>query len=626
MRKMLLLLLIPTLLLAFYPGKPLETKVLIIYQKAGKVESTVVPLAKVESTISSIQATGGVIVKKIHLWRIQWQPPSIRPEALYNVGGELWGPAWQVDTGHLNLPPVWQYIANHNVSINVKVAVIDTGVRDIPPLNVDVNEGIATTGLVDILNQTGYCNDTGYITFDSNTTFLNGLLLSYGATENMTLSGITFKYCLYYETVDWFNNGTNDTVIFIQAVNPTDDIVGHGTFVTSQINGIVKALGLVTGVEPKIQVIPIKADALAIVLVNTTCANLNASACISNTTWNHRILDGGFFSDPDLMIAAYYVSQLAKNDKNLKVVNMSLGGWGTKDDVETQCNYTVEVMAGAGLRVVVAAGNEGRNIDIMNSYGYYNYPANCPSAIPVSALTNAYTLASFSNYGSVIKFTAPGMRNTGIYPYPSIIGDIYAYFGIDLYRDETDGYLIAMSSGTSYASPLVAGSVALAIALGAQDPVSALANSATDLFTQGVDVYSGYGEPNLAKLAENLGYELTTTNTFTTITFMLEPKTVTVTGRPGETTMAAVGVTVNPPVLATVVVGNSTTTVEGYGTVLLSIMINNETTSTFTLTAIVGTVSATTVLQAIVKIQTALPWLPTLAVAAVAALLLRRRK
>ncbi len=637
MRKLLLLLLIPAVLLAFYPGKPLQSKVLIIYQKAGKVRSTVVPLSEASATISSIQASGGVIVKKIHLWRIQWVPPKIKPNAFYNVGGELWGPAWQVDTGHLNLPLVWQLIARKNIPINVKVAVIDTGVKDLSTLNVDTTEGVALTGLVDILNQSGYCNLTGYVTFPSNLTFVNGLLLEYGDVENMTLGNITFKFCLYNETLDWFNDGKNDTVIFLQATNPNADVVGHGTFVTSQINGLVKELALVTGVEPSIQVIPIKADTLAIVMNNINQMNITSTNTASdlirflenNVTWDQRILSGSFFADPDLILASQYVAALAQNDKNLKVVNMSLGGWGTQTDVSTLCSYTVEVMAGAGLHVVVAAGNDGVNIDTMHNYGYYNYPADCPSAIPVSALNNAYNLASFSNYGSVIKFTAPGERNTGIYPYPSMIGDVYAYYGVQLYINPTEGYLIAMSSGTSYASPLVAGSVALAIALGAQDPVNALANSATDLFTPGVDIYSGYGEPNLANLAESLGYQLLETTTMTTntmtVTFMVEPKTVTVTGRPGAEVTTYVSVSVMPSTTATVALGNYTTTIVGNGTLPLTVSVVNEGTSTYTLEATVGTVSASTVIQAIVKVQTALPWLPALAVAVVITLLRRRK-
>ncbi len=111
------------------------------------------------------------------------------------------------------------------------------------------------------------------------------------------------------------------------------------------------------------------------------------------------------------------------------VVNMSLGG-----DASLAMNAAVASLTSANIPVVVAAGNDNEDA------GSYS-PASEPTAITVGSSSSADTRSYFSNYGPVVDVFAPG-------------SDITAAW----YTSNTAIYTM---SGTSMASPHVAGSVAL---------------------------------------------------------------------------------------------------------------------------------------------------------------------
>lgn len=111
------------------------------------------------------------------------------------------------------------------------------------------------------------------------------------------------------------------------------------------------------------------------------------------------------------------------------VANMSLGG-----EASTTLDDGIQNAIAAGITFVVAAGNE--NQDACNVS-----PARVPDAITVGATTSRDARASYSNWGSCLDIFAPGSSITS------------ASASSDTSR--------ATKSGTSMASPHVAGAAAL---------------------------------------------------------------------------------------------------------------------------------------------------------------------
>jgi len=113
----------------------------------------------------------------------------------------------------------------------------------------------------------------------------------------------------------------------------------------------------------------------------------------------------------------------------LRVANMSLGGVSSSA-IDTAVNSLIN----RGVTVVVAAGN--------NSADACNYsPARVPAAITVAASTSSDGFASYSNRGSCIDILAPGTSIQSAW--------------------HTSNTATNTISGTSMASPHVAGTVAL---------------------------------------------------------------------------------------------------------------------------------------------------------------------
>lgn len=154
---------------------------------------------------------------------------------------------------------------------------------------------------------------------------------------------------------------------------------------------------------------------------------------------------------------------VAQNAVKPAVANMSLGG-----GADSATDAAVARMTSAGVTVVVAAGNS--NTDACTSS-----PARAASAITVAATTSTDARASFSNYGSCVDIFAPGQNITSAW-----IGSTTATNTI---------------SGTSMASPHVAGVAALYLQGNPSASPATVASALTSDATTGV-VSGTNGSPN----------------------------------------------------------------------------------------------------------------------------------
>ena len=146
------------------------------------------------------------------------------------------------------------------------------------------------------------------------------------------------------------------------------------------------------------------------------------------------------------------------------VANMSLGG-----GVSTALDTAVNNLSNAGVTIAVAAGNS--NANACNSS-----PARAVNAITVGSTTTSDARSSFSNFGTCLDLFAPGS---------SILS---AWF--------TSNTATATLSGTSMASPHVAGVAALYKQANPSASSTTIRNAIVNNATTGVVTNAGSGSPN----------------------------------------------------------------------------------------------------------------------------------
>ena len=165
---------------------------------------------------------------------------------------------------------------------------------------------------------------------------------------------------------------------------------------------------------------------------------------------------GGFDSDIQaaMLWAAGLSSDPVANPHPAQVINLSLGSAGS---CSASYQTVLAQLTAARVTVVVAAGNTtGLAV---------NAPANCSDAIAVAGLRHAGSKVGYSSLGPQVSVAAPAgncVNETGECLYPLLTTDNSGNTspGANIYSDS-----FKPSLGTSFASPLVAGTVGLMLAV-----------------------------------------------------------------------------------------------------------------------------------------------------------------
>ncbi|MEU4263710.1 S8 family peptidase [Streptomyces argenteolus] len=146
------------------------------------------------------------------------------------------------------------------------------------------------------------------------------------------------------------------------------------------------------------------------------------------------------------------------------VANMSLGG-----GADSVLDAAVQSAVNSGITFAVAAGNESTNASTKS-------PARVADAITVGSTTSTDARSSFSNYGSVVDIFAPGSSITSTW--------------------NTGDSATNTISGTSMASPHVAGAAALYLAANPGSTPAQVSAGLVAAATTGVVTNPGTGSPN----------------------------------------------------------------------------------------------------------------------------------
>ena len=293
--------------------------------------------------------------------------------------------------------------------------------------------------------------------------------ISSGTVHDGGNKGTDVKIGIIDSGVDRGHQDLNDVYAggydFVQDDADPDDVYGHGTHVAGTACAEDNDLGVV-GVAPG-------------------CA-----------LYSLRVLNDSGSGSWSATIAAMDWAVLNR----LQVVNLSLG---SSQDPGSTVKAAFDNAEAKGLVIVAAGGNSGTPSGKGNNV---IYPAKYASVIAVAATDKNDTRPSWSSTGEEIELAAPGVSvlsswNDGDSPHnpqPFIL----------------DGDWYKEGSGTSMASPHVAGAAALVIAAGVtdsngngriNDEVRAILNStADDIGAVGKDTHYGYGLVNVAAAIASL--------------------------------------------------------------------------------------------------------------------------
>ena len=205
-------------------------------------------------------------------------------------------------------------------------------------------------------------------------------------------------------------------------------------------------------------------------VAGTVAAATNNSTGVSGIAWMNTVMplvvldSTNYASYSNIASAITYAA-----DRGVRVMNISIGGSSSSSTLQSAVDYAWN----KGAVIFASAMN--------NSSSVPYYPAACNHVVSVSATDQNDNLTSFSNYGSTIDLSAPGLNIL-----TTKAGGSYWYCW-----------------GTSFSSPVAAAVAALVLSrqpsLSNSALVSLLQSNSDDLGAPGWDQYFGYGRVNAYK-------------------------------------------------------------------------------------------------------------------------------
>jgi serine protease AprX len=262
-------------------------------------------------------------------------------------------------------------------------------------------------------------------------------------------------YSSHPDLQNW--SGTVSRVVYSQSFvsgdSTTNDAYGHGTHVAGIVGGNGAASQNGSGYPATYQ-----GFAPSVNLINL------------------RVLDQNGSGTDSQVIAAIDEAIQLQSTYNIGVINLSLGRPVYESYTQDPLCQAVEAAWQAGIVVVVAAGNYGRDNTYSESgYGTITAPGNDPYVITVGGTNTEKTttrtddtISSYSSKGPtlldhVVKpdLVAPGNQIASLLSPGSTIPAEYSSFVVSPPGSSQAEYMIL--SGTSMATPVVSGAAALLI-------------------------------------------------------------------------------------------------------------------------------------------------------------------
>lgn len=355
--------------------------------------------------------------------------------------------------------PLNALLNRNGVHVRKQFRNLNTSVVELPVSVVDELEQYDEVSYVSLDNE---IKVLGHITSTTGANAVRAQTTATGASYTLDGTGIGIAVLdsgMFIDHKAFMNSSANSRVVYSKdftSENRTDDPFGHGTHVATAAAGAVTAG--VTSIYSGI----------------TTNANLI----------NLRVLNSQGTGTVSGLLSALDWVMTNRTTYNIRVVNMSLGTPAISSYKNDPVCQAVRRLVDAGVVVVAAAGNDGKDSAGRKQYGTIHSPGIEPSAITVGA-TNTFGTDSRSDdaittyssrgptrgywtdgfglkhYDNMVKpdLVAPG--NKLIFAQSAGNAIVTAYPNLHATASNKIYYNYMYLSGTSMSAPITAGAAAL---------------------------------------------------------------------------------------------------------------------------------------------------------------------